>query len=84
MDPESELLTIGPLMMISQRDHDIILSDHIHLHRIKHESDSCWFELDKIENGNDAPPHTDWTPIRVNDFWKLKVFIPVETHIIIG
>ena len=29
-------------------------------------------------------PHLiDWTAVRVNDLWKLKVFVLVEAHVII-
>jgi hypothetical protein len=83
VDPQSKLLAVGPTMIISQRDHYVILSDHIQFHRIKHESTSCRLELDKIKIGDDAPPHANWTAIRVNDLWKLKVFVLVEAHVII-
>ena len=53
VDPQSEFLTVGPVMIISQRDHDVIVSDHINFNRIKHERSSCWFELDEIEIGDD-------------------------------
>ena len=83
VDPQSKLLAVGPSLIISQRDHDVILSDHIRFRRIKHECASCRFELDKIEIGDDAPPHSDWTAIRINDLGKLKVFVLVEAHVII-
>ena len=83
VDPQSKLLAVGPVMIISQRDHDVVLSDHINFHWIEHECGSCWFKLDEIENSDDAPPHTDWTAVRVNDLWKLEVFILVEAHMII-
>ena len=57
VDPQSKLLAVGSAMIISQRDHDVIISDHIRFHRIKHKGASCRFELDKIEIGDDAPPH---------------------------
>ena len=83
MDPQSEFLALGSVMIISQRDHNVIVSDHINFPRIKHECSSCRFELDEIVIGDDAPPHTDWTAVRVNDLWELIVFIPVETNILI-
>jgi hypothetical protein len=84
VDRESKLFIIGPIMMISQRDHDVILPNHFHLHRIKRESISILIELDKIKNVDDSPQDNDLATVRVNDLWELKVLILVETHIIIG
>jgi hypothetical protein len=83
VDPQRKVLTVAPLMMVNQRDHDVKFSNHIQVHRIKHKSIGCRIKLDKIENCNDAPPHTDGAAVWVNDLWELIVFIPVETHIII-
>ena len=84
MDPYGELFTVGTQMMISQRDHDVIFSDHIHLHRIKRESIRCRVELDKFESRDDTPLNRNLAFVRVRDLSELIVFIPVEAHIIIG
>ena len=83
MDRKGKLLAVGPLMIISKSDHDDILSDHIHLHRIKHESMSLWIELDKIEFGYDAPRQNNWTSVRVSEPRDPIISIPVEAHIVI-
>ncbi len=83
VDRQSKLLAVGPIMIISKRDHYVKLSNHINIHGIKRESVSYWFELDKILNFDDVPIHTDISAVRIKGLWKLIVFIPVEANIII-
>jgi hypothetical protein len=83
VDSQCEFLAVCPFMIISQRYHNFIFSDHINFHRIEHERSSSRFKPDEIEIGDDAPPHTDRTAVRVDDLRNLKVFILVETHVII-
>jgi hypothetical protein len=59
VDRESKFFTVGPLMMISQRDHDVIFSYHIHLHWIKRECIGCWLKLNEFVYGNDSPHYKD-------------------------